>query len=791
MRIYLLCLLTFFTLFSIAQKGVLTGIIKEKESQEPAINVLVESNLGVRVLSDFDGKYTLSLPAGLNEIKYSLFGLEDVDKIIDIKANDTIVLDIVMGEANENLDVVVVSAGKFEQKVEDITVSMNVIDADLVENKATVTCEQVVEQTPGLTVQDGQVSIRGGSGFAYGAGSRVLIMVDELPMLSGDANDAKWNAIPVENIEQIEIIKGASSVMYGSSALNGVINVRTKYPRSKPLTKFNLYHGIYSDPRRKELVWWNRNPTYYGGNFLHSEKVNPRFDLVTGANFLNSTGFRQGEDELRFRFNVNTRFLSKKYDGLSYGINTNLQYAKTGVFVLWDSDSTALQPMGGADPNSETTTLTFQDGYRFNVDPYLTYYSKNGDSHRIRNRWFQTINANNQGRGSTANVYYSEYQYSHAFDSAQAHLSAGLVHTYSTVESDLYGDHFGRNLASFVQFDKKWKKFNFSGGMRFEYFKVDTAKTVSSFEIAGASLPFQPVFRSGLTYKMFEHTIWRASYGQGYRFPSIAEKFAATNIGTVSIYPNEELQPERGWSAEIGLKQGFKIKDFHGFIDVAAFWTEYTNMIEFVFDEFFPEGQSININNTDSLAKYLGFQARNTEEARITGIDMTIGGKGKIKDVGVTIFAGYTYMNPIALNVDSAYYATTSDSSNTLKFRFRHLIKGDIQFDYKGFALGFSCRYNSFMENVDRTFIQVFLPKEVLGSPNDIPLGDLFLPGYPKYREANQNGDLVFDGRFSYEFSDNLKLAFIVNNLLNEEYMGRPGNIRAPRTFVTQFTVKF
>lgn len=789
MRINLLYLLVFFSLFAHSQKGVLTGKITEKDSQEPAINVLVESNLGVRALSDFDGNYTLVLPAGLNEVKYSLFGLADIEKTLDIPANDTLFLDIVMGEANENLDVVVVSAGKFEQKVEDITVSMNVIDDELVENKATVTCEQVVEQTPGLTVQDGQVSIRGGSGFAYGAGSRVLIMVDELPMLSGDANDAKWNAIPVENIEQIEIIKGASSVMYGSSALNGVINVRTKYPRSKPLTKFNLYHGIYSDPKRKELVWWSRNPTYYGGNFLHSEKVNPRFDLVTGANFLNSTGYRQGEDELRFRFNVNTRFLSKKHEGLSYGINSNLQYAKTGVFVLWDSDTNAYVPMGGADPNSETTTLTFQDGYRFNIDPYLTYYTQNGDAHRIKNRWFQTINGNNQGRGSTANVYYSEYQYSHAFDSAQAHLSSGAVHTFSTVNSDLYGDHFGRNLAAFVQLDKKWKKFNFSGGMRLEYFKVDTAQTVSSFKVGNNSLPFQPVFRAGMTYKMKEHTIWRASWGQGYRFPSIAEKFAATNIGTVSIYPNPELQPERGWSAEIGLKQGFKIKNFHGFIDVAAFWTEYTNMIEFVFDEFVPKDTNVNIND---LPMFLGFQARNTEEARITGLDMTIGGKGKIKDIGITVFAGYTYMNPIALNADSAYYATTSDSTNTLKFRFRHLVKGDIQFDYKGFALGFSCRYNSFMENVDRTFVEVILPPSLLppGSP-EINLGDRFLPGYAKYREENQHGDLVFDSRFSYDFNDNLKLAFIVNNLLNEEYMGRPGNIKAPRTFITQFTVKF
>ena len=63
---------------------------------------------------------------------------------------------------------------------------------------------------------DGQANIRGGSGYSYGAGSRVMLLMDDLPILTGDVNEVKWNYLPVEIIGQVEVIKGASSALYGS-----------------------------------------------------------------------------------------------------------------------------------------------------------------------------------------------------------------------------------------------------------------------------------------------------------------------------------------------------------------------------------------------------------------------------------------------------------------------------------------------------------------------------------------------------------------------------------------------
>ena len=77
-----------------------------------------------------------------------------------------------------------------------------------------------------------------------------------MPLLTGDAGRPEWGFVPVENIEQIEVVKGASSVLYGSSALSGVINIRTKFPRLEPVTKITLNSGLYSAPAISNKWMW-------------------------------------------------------------------------------------------------------------------------------------------------------------------------------------------------------------------------------------------------------------------------------------------------------------------------------------------------------------------------------------------------------------------------------------------------------------------------------------------------------------------------------------------------------
>jgi outer membrane receptor protein involved in Fe transport len=62
-----------------------------------------------------------------------------------------------------------------------------------------------------------------------------------------------------------------------------------------------------------------------------------------------------------------------------------------------------------------------------------------------------------------------------------------------------------------------------------------------------------------LTFQAAEYTYLRASWGEGYRFPSIAESFVNLNLGGVGIFPNPKLEEESGWYSEVGIKQGFPL----------------------------------------------------------------------------------------------------------------------------------------------------------------------------------------------------------------------------------------
>lgn len=146
------------------------------------------------------------------------------------------------------LDDVVISAGRFEQKVSDLTVSMDVLKAEAILRRDPSDITATLKTVPGVDINDKQPSIRGGSGWTYGVGARSLILVDGMSVLTPGSGEINWNTIPMENIAQVEILKGASSVLYGSSALNGVIHIRTARPGLVPQTHVNAYLGIYDDP---------------------------------------------------------------------------------------------------------------------------------------------------------------------------------------------------------------------------------------------------------------------------------------------------------------------------------------------------------------------------------------------------------------------------------------------------------------------------------------------------------------------------------------------------------------
>ena len=223
----------------------ITGKVTYFNSKEPIVGAKIIASNGQKAISDFDGKFKLEVPT---------FPVTLITSFLPF-ANDTLVvksageITIALKERIQNIATIVVSAGRRSQDIEEVPISMEIVKTAMIDNKGISDLEQAVDQSPGVYAMDGQVSIRGGSGFSYGAGSRVLLLWNGVPMLSGDAGDTKWNSIPMEQASQIEILKGASSVLYGSGALNGIISLTEKEPGLKGETRVKIQSGLYGDPK--------------------------------------------------------------------------------------------------------------------------------------------------------------------------------------------------------------------------------------------------------------------------------------------------------------------------------------------------------------------------------------------------------------------------------------------------------------------------------------------------------------------------------------------------------------
>lgn len=114
-----------------------------------------------------------------------------------------------------------------------------------------------------------------------------------------------------------------------------------------------------------------------------------------------------------------------------------------------------------------------------------------------------------------------------------------------------------------------------------------------------------------------------------------------------------------------------------------------------------------------------------------------------------------------------------SDSSDFLKYRFKHLVRFDAELVWKAYSLGANVRYNSFMENIDRIFVT--------------GLFDFAFPpglGIGHYRKFRNKGDPVVDLRAGWQASKHFRASVVVKNVFDYVYMARPADMQPPRVWV-------
>src|ERR1019366_2432399 len=186
------------------------------------------------------------------------------------------------------------------------------------------------------------------------------------------------------------------------------------------------------------------------------------------------------------------------------------------------------------------------------------------------------LNIFRKGNGTDPNavdnqlIIYSQYQYTWK---NMLVFTAGIPFDVAYSKSNLYsGLDFTFHAAAYTQLEFNYKFLSLQGGLRYEASGVDS--------IVVKNLP--PIFRAGLNIQAAKATFFRASWGQGYRIPTLGEKYIAQQFtGSIVIVPNENLQQEVNWNMELGFWQGFKIGNWKGYFDAAFFWQQSKNFIEY------------------------------------------------------------------------------------------------------------------------------------------------------------------------------------------------------------------
>lgn len=643
-------------------------VVDSKSKPIPGVNViLINTNYGAA--TNENGIYQISdLSSGIYSIEFSAVGFEKLRKDNIVIRDEPVILDVILIESIIITDEILVTAGKYEQKKSDLTVSTEIISGKEFSERNFSNLEDAVRFVPGVTMTEDQISIRGSNGYSRGTGSRALLAIDGLPFYTGDSGDIIWEMIPTLEIQRVEIIKGASSSLYGSSAIGGVINSITRDISDKPLTVFNGFYGFYDKPYYDEWNWSGERRPFNGLNLSHSNRIE-NFGFNISFTRLEESSYKQDDDFKKYIGFLKTVYNFTPTSSLTFLANTFNKRA--GQFLYWkDSRNALVPPDRNLGDRIETNRYLFGLIYKSLISDDMLMNIKTS---YYRNYFKDNADVPNE---STSNLYRGEVQLTSNLTNFLV-LTGGVEGTISVVQSSLFGNPDAFSLGSYLVGDIN---FNFpliaSIGVRYDYSKLD------SLDGSGAFSP-----KLGLNYKLTRELILRSSVGTGFRAPTIAEAFTSTSTGGITVKPNPNIKSEYNLTFEFGVNYSpvtFVI------LDAAVFQNEYYDMIE------------PGIDPSDGLVFF-----SNLVRSRIQG-----GEAGVILNLFPDVLSlsfNYTYL-----------WARDLETGKALRYRPRHIFYSGLDFRKWNFDFGINFRYTSRVEEIDDELVD-------LGIVVD---GDLRVPVY-------------------------------------------------------------
>jgi len=639
------------------RSAVVYGSIRDSGGQ-PLRATVTDIGSGLRSFADNQGRYRLSVAPGKTVVRIAHIGYASVLDTLTLGAADSVERNYFLRPTAVELQpYIVVTAAKRSQLLDQAVTSVAVLEQPDIARRAITTVDEAVDKAPGVQFLNGQVNIRGSTGYVQGLGSRVLLLVDGVPANQGDRGGINWDLVPLDRVERVEVVKGAGSSLYGSAALGGVVNLIT---REIPLgfhARVRATGSLFGNPPHD--IWRFRD--YTGAREGIDVTGSYGTDMFRGsysAGGWHSDGYREQDRQDHWQTGGKAEWRAAPGTVVTgAGSWASDQYQ---VPLRWcvrgrcDDRGQAYQPF-----RIDTSGL----GSHTRSDKgYLTASLDRAPSPRValhaRASWLRThfvdFQPGNNDAG-VANRVGAELRGNLSPTSGQD-VTVGAEGARSDVTSDIFGNHSQTELAAYGESERGVGPAQLTAGARIDYLAVD-----------GGSLSAVVSPRVGGVLPTARAT-WRVSIGRGFRAPSLAERFVSTTVSGLTVIPNPSLTPETAWSFELG-----NATRWSGALrsDVALFWTEAYDLIE---------------PHVDTTLAQIQF--RNVARARLVGLDLALGASPLTPQLTTSL--AYTFLYSRDLALDSA-----------LAFRPTHLLTLTADYHWRAFGVGGDFRYSSRFERVE------------------------------------------------------------------------------------------
>jgi len=556
-----------------------------------------------------------------------------------------------LAEKAVQVETLVITATKTEKEVDGITASVDVITAEDIKMMGASTLKNIMEKTPGLTLQYGQfahassksksaISIRGMGG------NGTLLLIDGRRIAGETQSPYEMDRIPAGMIERIEIVKGPMSTLYGSDALGGVINIITKKAGQKKFAMdMDVSTGMNDQGdgesykasanargRAGKLGYslytnYNKTRPYTETETYSSKALNPTTSMpVTSDPQHGETGevdvsYRDASEVFSTGLSLDadlTEALSAQA-GLNY-FEENLGGTYTGGFKkprpgLTPSAVMVLDtPVNSEDDNKRMDANTsvkykFTDTLTGRIGAYRSEYEKRNKT-RARN-FTATTNTK-----FSADVDITGYEAESTWAATPGHLLVGgagyreISRNSAAINPDPTSYEFVNDTQRFkaVYLQDEWQitpGLNAIFGARYD--DVSDADNKATFK-AGLARQFSSIFKV------------RANYAEGYRAPDTAELYVVAptpgdipRIGAEAVYGTKttvhELNPEFLRSYELGIGGGYQRFSY----EVVLFYNDVSDKIEI-------ERVDADNDGSDDYQTYV-----NKPDVDIKGIELNLG----------------------------------------------------------------------------------------------------------------------------------------------------------------------